>query len=295
MDIPIPDRDAAAQLEALNACPEDAFVAALGEVVEHSPWVVRRVAPLRPFASVWALHAALAGVLRASDADTRTALLQRHPELAGREAGEGTLTADSNREQSRLGLDRLSAAEHARLRALNTAYRERFGFPFITAVRLHADLASIFAEGERRLANAAATEAGVALTQVAEVVRGRLAQRFGIAPGWLSTHVLDAVAGLPAAGVALTLSVQHAGGWCRLGGFETDAEGRCPLLLCDDAMRAGTYQIEFRIGDYFRSRGHDGGGFLDTVPVRFVVSDAALHYHVPLLCTPASYTTYRGS
>ena len=285
-------------LHRINAMPAAEFVETLREVVEHSPWVVERAANARPFGSTWALQAALAAAMREASPEEKLRLLNVHPELAGREALAGQMTDDSNHEQARLGLTRLSGADHQHLAKLNAEYRSRFGFPFITALRLHADLASIFAEFEQRLANPPLLEIGVALGQIGEVVRGRLAKRFGFTCGWLSTHVLDTSCGQPAAGVEFSLLTVDGPGWRALGSGKTNAQGRTDQpILVDGDMRAGTYQLEFQVGRYFlRQPGcARQADFLDVVPLRFVISAPDQHYHVPLLCTPFSYSTYRGS
>lgn len=289
--------DPALALQQINDLPPVEFVALLGEIVEHSPWVIERAAGRRPFASVWAFHEALQAVMREASADAQRQLAVAHPELAGREALAGEMTDDSNREQARLGLTRLSPEAHRRLTRLNRDYRARFGYPFITAVRLHRDLDSIFREFDARLGNSPATELAVTVGQIGEVVRGRLARRFGVACGWLSTHVLDAGSGRPAAGVAYELAMQQPDGWWPVGHGRTNAFGRTDApILVDRAMQAGTYQLEFHVGEYFRGQGAAGAGtFLETVPVRFVIDAPDDHYHVPLLCTPFSYSTYRGS
>ena len=105
--------------------------------------------------------------------------------------------------------------------------------------------------------------------------------------GRLTTHVLDTASGRPAAGVAIVL---RRDGVVVLETI-TDADGRTPVPLVDgDALVPGVYEIEFAIGAYFR-----GAGFLDRVPVRFLVEHGDAHYHVPLLVSPWSYSTYRGS
>src|SRR5262245_31421309 len=98
-------------LDALNAMDEDAFVAALDGVFEHSPWVARDAHAAAPFATVDELHAALGAAMRAAPRKQQMELIRAHPELAGREAAAGELTAESTSEQARAGLDRLSAAE----------------------------------------------------------------------------------------------------------------------------------------------------------------------------------------
>jgi 5-hydroxyisourate hydrolase len=111
----------------------------------------------------------------------------------------------------------------------------------------------------------------------------------------LSTHILNTARGAPAAGVAIDLFRLEGEGRRKLASAVTNADGRTdgPLLDGEDFM-AAEYELVFHIGAYFRSTSADSG-FFDTVPIRFRVSDPALHHHVPLLVTPWSYTTYRGS
>jgi chitin deacetylase len=161
-------------LAGLNRMDRAAFSAALGHVFEHSPWVAERAHTAQPFASLDHLHAAMMRAVRAAPRAEQLALIRAHPELAGREATEGTLTADSTSEQGRLGINALSKAEVERMRSLNRRYSAKFGFPCIIALRRHADRASVFAEFERRLANDAETEIAGALAQIGHITRGRL-------------------------------------------------------------------------------------------------------------------------
>ena len=109
--------------------------------------------------------------------------------------------------------------------------------------------------------------------------------------GKLTTHVLDTANGRPGAGIEVELLVLEGNDWKSVKTVRTNADGRTDTpLLEGDKLRAATYQLVFNVGAYFKSQ-----GFLERVPVRFVVKDAAAHYHVPLLCSPWSYTTYRGS
>ena len=109
--------------------------------------------------------------------------------------------------------------------------------------------------------------------------------------GKLTTHVLDTANGRPGAGITVELFLLDGKAWSLLKSEQTNSDGRTDApLLEGEKFRTGTYQLVFHIGAYFRSP-----GFLDLVPVRFGIADAAAHYHVPLLCTPWSYSTYRGS
>ncbi|MBM3525167.1 MAG: hydroxyisourate hydrolase [Alphaproteobacteria bacterium] len=117
--------------------------------------------------------------------------------------------------------------------------------------------------------------------------------------GRLSTHVLDTMHGGPAAGVAIELHVLAAdGSWSLVKRAETNADGRTDLpLLIGDSYKPGTYQLSFAIGAYFARRGAalSRPPFLDIVPIRFSLAEPDGHYHVPLLASPWSYSTYRGS
>ena len=160
-------------LDELNAMDEDAFVAALGGVFEHSPWVARDAYARRPLRSVDELAGALEAAMRAAPRARQLELIRAHPELAGREARAGELTAESAGEQARAGLDRLSAREVAELEWLNGAYRERFGFPLVVCVREHTK-DSILAWGRERLAHDSDEEIAVALGEIAKIARLRL-------------------------------------------------------------------------------------------------------------------------
>lgn len=164
-------------IETLNELSEAAFVDALAGVFEHSPWVAERAGAARPFAGVEALHRAMVDAVRRASAEERIALLRAHPDLAGRAARAGAMTASSVAEQSSAGLDRLSDGEYERFQRLNAAYRERFGFPFIVAVRRH-DTASILAAFETRLGHSREEEIDAGLAEVFEIARTRLCRLF---------------------------------------------------------------------------------------------------------------------
>lgn len=161
-------------LATLNSLDRADFVRVLGEVYEHSPWVAERAWAHRPFASVDTLHTAMAAAVCEAGPEAQLALVRAHPELAGREAADGTLTADSTSEQGRLGFTALTRAELERVARANAAYREKFGFPCIVALRLHATRESVIAEMERRAGNDRAAELAAALDQIGHITRGRL-------------------------------------------------------------------------------------------------------------------------
>ena len=154
----------------LNRLDLPAWLARCGAVFEHSPWVAEGAWRQRPFASVDALHQAMMDEVGAAPRVRQFELVRAHPELAGGEA----LTVDSTSEQARLGFDRLTKHELERMNGLNRRYREKFGFPCIVALRLHANRESVMREMERRLGNNADTELAGALEQIGHITRGRL-------------------------------------------------------------------------------------------------------------------------
>ncbi len=157
----------------VNRMTADEFVRTLGGVFEHSPWIAERAFGARPFADVAALHAAMTAAVRAAGREAQLALLRAHPELAGKEAQAGSLTADSKAEQAGAGLSALARPEVERIAELNRRYREKFGFPFIIAVRRHTK-DGIFRELERRLELDPETELANGLEQVFAITRLRL-------------------------------------------------------------------------------------------------------------------------
>ncbi len=142
----------------------------MSALFEHSPWVEARA---HARASLGNRHADLMDVVYAATPEEQLALIRAHPELAGKAAIDRTLTDASAAEQASAGLDRLSPQEFARFHALNTAYREKFDFPFIICVRL-TDKAGILAAMEARLHNTPEAEVAAALAQIGEIVRLRL-------------------------------------------------------------------------------------------------------------------------
>lgn len=165
-------------LDALNTADEAAFVNALGFIFEHSPWVAARTWPCRPFVDIDTLHAAMCAAVAAATPDEQLALIRAHPDLVGRAAQRGTLSAASVGEQAAAGLDRLDPEEVAMFAQLNAAYWDRFGFPFVVCVREHKK-AAIIAGLRARIANARDAELRTALGEVAKIARLRLADAIG--------------------------------------------------------------------------------------------------------------------
>ena len=163
----------------MNALDPDAFARHFGPVFEHSPWVAARACARRPFHSVDELHKAMMQAVAQASRDEQLGLIRAHPELAGSEAKEGTLTADSSSEQGRLGFTRLTREELDRMSRINQRYRERHGFPCIVALRLHATRESVVAEMERRTDNDRESEIANALAQIGHITRGRLDKMLG--------------------------------------------------------------------------------------------------------------------
>ena len=161
-------------LSRLNTMPPAQFAEALHGMFEHSPWVAERVVDRRPFASVLDLHAAMTSAVAAASSDEQLALIRAHPELAGRARVRDALTAESAREQSGAGLDSCTPEEFSRLHELNRAYADKFGFPFIIAVRGH-DRASIIDAFAKRMQNPLAAERQEALGQIGRIAFFRLA------------------------------------------------------------------------------------------------------------------------
>lgn len=286
-------------LDAVNALDGAGFVAAFGSIYEHSPWVAEKAFAARPFASVTALHAAMAATVAAASEADQLALLRAHPDLAGRAALAGQLTKDSTNEQARAGLDKLTPPEMDRFQKSNAAYTARFGFPFILAVK-HWGKQHILAAFDHRLTNTRDQELRTALAEVDKIAFMRLIDAVQTAhTGRLSTHVLDTARGRPAHGVPVTLfKIEPSGERREIKHARTNSDGRLDAPALSGAeMEAGRYELVFEAGEYFLATGQvtTAPAFLDRVPLAFAISNPEAHYHVPLLVSPWSYSTYRGS
>jgi 2-oxo-4-hydroxy-4-carboxy-5-ureidoimidazoline decarboxylase len=167
-----------ASIAALNALDTPDFVAMLTDIYEHSPWVPLRASQRRPFADLTQLADALHDAVMAADPAERMLLIRAHPELAGKLAMAGELTAASSAEQSGAGLNQCSAAEFAEMNALNLAYQQRFGFPFIIAVR-GLNRTAVIAAMRQRLGHGEGEEIATALAEIRRIARFRLQDLIG--------------------------------------------------------------------------------------------------------------------
>ena len=156
-------------MEALNSQDREKFIAAIGWVFEQSPWVAERAWGARPFSSVDALHGAMVEQVERATQEEQLALLRAHPDLGTR----ARVSDASAAEQAGVGLDQLTHQEFERLLAWNEAYRDKFGFPFLFAVK-GSTKHDILEALERRLASSRDEEYRVALTQVYRIARFRI-------------------------------------------------------------------------------------------------------------------------
>ena len=290
-------------LSDLNACSKDDFVGALANIFEYSPWIAEQAASARPFTGVNQLFAAMKAAVDRAAPELRLALIKAHPDLANKTQRAAGLTAESNAEQNSVGLDRLSDAEYKAFERVNNAYRDKFGFPYIVCVRRHTR-DSILRDFERRLPNDGEAETQKSIEEICRIAALRVDQ-FVISDdrlqvqGRLSTHVLDTHSGKPAAGIAVELIELSDLGESRIvTRAVTNADGRTDQpLIHGRPVPIGRYELIFSVGSYFARRqvSMSDPPFLDQIPLRFSVSDPEGHLHMPLLVTPWSYATYRGS
>jgi 2-oxo-4-hydroxy-4-carboxy-5-ureidoimidazoline decarboxylase len=287
----------------LNACSKDDFVTALSNIFEYSPWIAEQAASARPFTGVKALFGAMKAAVDRGAPELRIALIKAHPDLANKTQRAAGLTAESNDEQNSVGLDRLSDAEYEAFERVNNAYRTKFGFPYIVSVRRHTK-DSILRDFERRLPNDPTTETQKSIEEICRIAALRLDllvvgdDRLQV-HGRLSTHVLDTNSGRPAAGIAVELvELSELGSSRVVTRTITNSDGRTDQpLIGGRPVPIGRYELTFSVGKYFAERQvpMSDPPFLDRIPLRFSVSDPEGHLHVPLLVTPWSYATYRGS
>jgi len=290
-------------LSELNASSKSDFVAQLSNIFEYSPWIAEQAASFRPFAGIVQLFDAMKAAVDHAPSELRLALIKAHPDLADKTQRAAGLTAESNDEQNSAGLDRLSDAEYEAFERVNNAYRAKFGFPYIVSVRRQTK-DSILRDFERRLPNDIETEMQRSVEEICRIAALRLDllvkadDRLKV-HGRLSTHVLDNHNGKPAAGIELVLTELSELGVARvITRAVTNSDGRTDTpLIGDRPVPIGRYELKFSVGKYFAGRGVplSDPPFLDEIPLRFAVSEPEGHLHVPLLVTPWSYATYRGS
>lgn len=181
-------------LEQINAADQDGFTQLLEGTYEHSPWIAQAAWARRPFVSLVQLKSALARVVREAPPERQLALIRAHPELAGKAMVSQSLTAESTLEQGKAGLTDCTPEEFAEIQRLNAAYNEKFGFPFVLAVRgprgLGLQKAEIIATFTRRLTNHADFECAESLRNIHRIAEIRLNDKFGFEPD-LGNQVWD--------------------------------------------------------------------------------------------------------
>jgi 2-oxo-4-hydroxy-4-carboxy-5-ureidoimidazoline decarboxylase len=160
-------------LDNLNNLDQESFINKLGGIFEHSSWVAEDAWSKKPFASVAELHQAMCDVVRQAPEEKQLSLIRAHPDLAGKAALAGDLTESSKREQAGAGLDRLTQEEYQRFHRLNDAYKAKFDFPFILAVKGHTK-ESILKSFEERLPNSLEAEKNRALEEIYKIAGFRL-------------------------------------------------------------------------------------------------------------------------
>jgi 2-oxo-4-hydroxy-4-carboxy-5-ureidoimidazoline decarboxylase len=159
-------------LDEVNAMNPEAFASAFGDIAEHSPWVASMAGEARPFPSREAMSDAFAATVKRARLDAQLALIRAHPDLASK----AKLTDDSRREQAGAGLGALTAEEMVEFTRLNAAYKAKFGFPFIFAVK-GAEKHDILANFTKRIGNSAEDELHMAISQVCNILRFRIEDR----------------------------------------------------------------------------------------------------------------------
>lgn len=160
-------------IDTANRLSREGFVERFGPLYEHSPWVAEEAYLQRPFDGIDGLHDAMVKAVDAAPEARQMALIRAHPDLAGKAAVAGELTRESTREQSSAGLDRLTPVEYQEFQRLNGAYKEKFEFPLIFAVREHTK-ETILADAEVRLQHSRQEEVETALVEISKIARLRL-------------------------------------------------------------------------------------------------------------------------
>jgi 2-oxo-4-hydroxy-4-carboxy-5-ureidoimidazoline decarboxylase len=291
-------------VQELLAKPKSDIVDALAGIYEHSAWVAESFVKgqYSKISTVTELANQLKAIVDAASREQKMALLNAHPDLCEKVEKMKELTAESQEEQSKAGLQSMEGEELANFKKLNDEYKGKFGFPFILAVR-NASKNTVLSALEGRLPNPPQDEFVTAIQQVHKIAWMRLLSKINTedAQGFLTCHVLDTANGIPAAKMKIMLTrltPKETAGF--VGEFVTNEDGRLeggPALKGGKEFTVGTYEWTFYAGDYFASKGTftSGTPFLDVIPLRFGIDNPDDHYHVPLLVSPWSFSTYRGS
>ncbi|KAL3788460.1 hypothetical protein HJC23_011412 [Cyclotella cryptica] len=316
-------------LNRLLDLPPAEFLSTLGGIYEKSPWIVEAFynATLSPtldaaviqsnkdaITNVRVLFHSIEKFMRSAEREKQLQLLKSHPDLclkinAAQCEAEQDITQESIHEQRRANLSSLTTEERTTFTTLNNEYKSKFPFPFILAVR-NASKYTVLSALRGRVGSTLEEEVECALFQVNKIAWMRLLDivdspegRDGHG-GFLTCHVLDTANGIPASGMSIELFRWENGGEGAsqrrlIGSFVTNDDGRLNgPALAGKAFKEGTYEWNFYVGDYFAkysSSRISGTPFLDVVPLKFGLDDPTEHYHVPLLVSPWSYSTYRGS
>ncbi|WP_370517435.1 2-oxo-4-hydroxy-4-carboxy-5-ureidoimidazoline decarboxylase [Pseudactinotalea sp. HY160] len=275
------------QLSAFNEI-EAGEAADLLRACAHVDRWAREIAAGRPYASVAEVSAAARACADLWTEAEIDEALARHPRIGERARGAAEDARMSRAEQSGLGI---TDDVQRRLDEGNAAYEDAFGFVFL--IRAAGRTAEeILAELERRMTHTPETERRVAAEQLREIAVLRLEGLLSPMASFITTHVLDAQSGRPAAGIDVELAHRDATGWVTVATGRTDDDGRIGDLG-PEALAGGTYRVTFDTGAYFA--GHDTPTFYPEVSVTFTVDADEKHYHVPILLSPFAYSTYRGS
>jgi OHCU decarboxylase len=170
LEVILPEK---AFIEEVNGLDREEFVSRFGALYERSPWVAEAAWHERPFTGLAELHEAFVKAMHEAPRERQLALIRAHPDLAGRAAITGELTAESAREQASAGLDRLTPEEYEDFHRLNSAYRDKFGFPFVVCVREHGK-ETILADAAVRLGQSRPEEIETSLGEIARIAHLRL-------------------------------------------------------------------------------------------------------------------------
>lgn len=289
--------DTKIEMSEVNRMPNVAFCDYFSGVFEKTPWIPAAVVMLRPFPSKQALLQAMADALARAEPAQKVALLQAHPVLGGQAAKRGEVTMHSKAEQAGLGLDRMQGEEDEAFAALNQAYLDRFGYPFIIAVRGQRDRRAILNALRQRFDSPPEAERDRALAEVVKIagfrLDGLIAEDETVgSPLSLSLHVLDTASGTAGVGLAFTFALIEADeARTPLAAAVTNEGGRWSFDQ-PAALRPALYELIFQAGAYQATLGRDS--FYDRIALRFTMKAAGGHYHIPLILSPFGYSTYRG-